>query len=426
MAAPGILTGGDGESLFRRIGASGQQALSNQGVFGRNPGSTAKYAFNDSSGGRGRDAEYRESMARLFVELPGNAMEAFLNSVSAETRPLARVLASGQDTGGGGGTGFIDFLLTRATEQMAEKAQIVDTLTDNYVAFYSGQEPPVFRYSGFLLNTYQDDQRVYMLRLYREVLRGTRLAARGLVARLRYDSFIVSGYMENLTMSLEGATEHTAGQFSFDFRVKRMSIFTPSLGAPTVAQTPATSNTLLAGTYEDADTTARVAEVTSEVPPTAVDRPASSIQPLDSAQAAQVRGLLLEANLTDDEVTALMAQAAAEAALIHEDGRNQEATSASEGLDRIPALSMPDTSATTFTEEESSLMSVNPENATVDAVGGMSNILGDTSQIQQSVSEEGLQSDYVTSHVSSTDATNQVIANARRITTPRPRGTRTP
>lgn len=417
MSAPGIITGSDGNDIFRRVGASGQQALSNQGVFGRNPGSTPKYAFNANTAGRGRDAEYKESMARLFIELPGNALDAFLSSVSAETRPLARVLASGQDTGGGGGTGFIDFLMTRANEQMAEKTQIVDTLTDNYVAFYSGQEPPVFRYSGFLLNTYQDDQRVMMLRLYREILRGTRLASRGLVARLRYDSFIVSGYMENLTMSIDGATEHTAGQFSFDFRVKRMSIFTASLGAPTVAETPATTNNIINGTREDDDTTARAAEVTPEIPPTATQRPAASSQPISTTQSAATRESLNDAGLTDEEALEFMSTAANSSSISHEDSRQLEAAAQSEGTERLALMSMLDTSATTTTEEARLQMSINPENATEDASGGTSNIMGDTSQIENASFVGGTSTD-------PSNNTDNQTNTLRRLSSGRPRGMR--
>lgn len=248
MARPGIITGGD---LLNAFGTRSQRSQTEffadvkgdftptqrRGVYAASPGSTPKYASN-----RGHiKAEYEDTTARLFVDLPeGERRTAFVNSVSERARPLAKVLTSGAGTGGSGSTGFIDFILTNANENFQEKAQIVDTLTDNYVAYYSGQEPPVFGYSGVLLNTYQDDQRVWMLLMYSEILRGTRLAHRNLVANLRYDSFIVSGYLETLSLGLSGETDNTASQFSFTMRIKSMQIITDALAEPTLNGSSAT------------------------------------------------------------------------------------------------------------------------------------------------------------------------------------------
>jgi len=366
MAVPGIITGGDGAAnvagLFRDT-ATNSQAIPNQGVFGRNPGSTPKYASNRS---RGVDAEYRESMARLFVEIPANSMEAFLATVSAETRPLARVLAVASDSSGTGGTGFLDFLLTSAQEGFQEKAQIVDTLTDNYVAFYSGQAPPAFQYGGTLLNTYQDDQRVWMLRLYREILRGTRLANRNLIARLRYDSFIVSGYLESLQLSLSGNTDNTASNFTFTMRVKRLNIFTTALGAPTIAQTAATTNSLLNGQAEQRDAAARIGSVTPDTPPTSLLRPGATGTSLTEARREEIRETLRNQGLSDDQIEELLAQAEAEAALTSgEDDRETQVQAGAQGRQRI-------SDHVTGTNPDDS----NPDNVTNDGSAGQTNLTG--------------------------------------------------
>lgn len=265
MTSPGILPGGSTVFNGGFSRPSNQPSRrSNVGVFGKHPGATPKYALNRGK----RDAESRETMARLYIDLPEVARMRFLESLPQNVQNLAQVLTT---------TGYIDFLLTNANETLAEKAQIVDTLTDNYVAFYSGQEPPVFQYSGTVLNTYQDDQRVWLLRLYRNILRGSRLANRNLVARLRYDSFIVTGYMEMLSNQLEGNTGRTAGSFSFNMRVKSFQTFTPTLVHPSVVETPATLGVTFAS--DDAvnyDGTARAATATPEAPPTASRRPAAS------------------------------------------------------------------------------------------------------------------------------------------------------
>jgi hypothetical protein len=386
MAMPGIITGGDGRpnvaGIFRRTGTD-TEARSNQGVFGRNPGATPKYATNRG----GVDAEYRESMARLFVDIPAGDIEAFLSTVSTETRPLARVLTTASDASGGG-TGFIDFLLTSTQEDFQEKAQIVDTLTDNYVAFYSGQVPPLFRYQGTLLNTYQDDQRVWMLRLYREILRGSRLASRNLIARLRYDSFIVSGYLENLQLGLSGDTDHVASSFNFSMRVKQLNIFTPALGAPTVAQTAATTASIINGNNTQRDASARTGTVTSDTPMTPNESPGATVPQLTQAERENTRALLREQGLSDAEIDEALALAdetsriSAGGGATHEvDPRETQIMSTVEGRDRVsnhvrgvasrraPLMSTPD-------QLQSVQPETNPENATNDGSGGETNIFG--------------------------------------------------
>lgn len=269
MSAPGIIPGGN---ILYTPGISdatlGRQAASNLGVFGRNPGATPKYALNRGA----RDAEYRESMARLFIDVPAVLRDQLFESLPTDVKPLARALTN---------TGFIDFLLTSSTEPLQERVQVVDTLTDSYVAFFSGQSPPQFSFSGTVLNTYQDDQRVWMFRLYRSLLRGTRLANRGLIARLRYDSFIVSGYLTGLTQSLSGNNDHSAGNFNFNMLVKRINVFTPSFAYPTVTETPATTSRAFGDqSVVQEDQTVRTATVTGDAPVIPASQPSASI-PLD-------------------------------------------------------------------------------------------------------------------------------------------------
>jgi len=368
MATPGILTGGAKGRIFRRISAKETEptAVTRLGVFGVNPGSTAKYAINRGP----RDAEYRESMARMFIELPeGMSTESFKSTLSAAAQPLADVLVSGTGTGGSGGTGFVDFLLTSANENFQEKAQIADTLTDNYVAFYSGQEPPLFQYAGVLLNTYQDDQRVWMLRLYREILRGTKLASRNLIMKLRYDSFIVSGYMETLSLGLMGETEHTASQFSFTMRVKRMTVTTPALGSPTILKTAAVSESAIKQSDTSLASTLiqRTGVTTPESPPTATVGPAASSDRItaNTSRDAANRKTLQNAGLTGTQIDTAYQAAAAVSETGEADPRELSDTASKAGADRVAEQ----TKGTNTT-------ATNPQSATNDGAAGTTNVMG--------------------------------------------------
>ena len=157
-----------------------------QGVFAEYPFSTPKYARNNGL----RDNEFKDTLARFYISLAGgganstSAINNYLASVPEEAKALAKVLVGSNTTNGG--TGFIDFFLTQVNETFAEVAQVEKVLSDNYVAFFFGSEPPVFQYSGMLLNSVQDDQRIGMAIAYQNLLRGTQLARRGALLRVRY------------------------------------------------------------------------------------------------------------------------------------------------------------------------------------------------------------------------------------------------
>lgn len=197
------------------------------GVHSVFPMSTAKeMRFRKS-----RHHEFEDTMARMFMQVPTDAYEAFLASLEdPETRTIANYL-TGDDVKKGG-IGYIDFLLHSASHVFTEKVQIVETLSDSYVAFFFGHAAPTFQYSGTLLNTYEDDWAMRMFRIFRDLGRGTMLARRGLLLRLKYDSMIVSGAMMNFQWQLNsGATTYCP--FSFDLLVKNVSIVYGNVAPPT-------------------------------------------------------------------------------------------------------------------------------------------------------------------------------------------------
>jgi hypothetical protein len=194
-----------------------------QGVYAEYPFSTPKYAKNKGL----RDNEFKETLARFYISLAGGSANApgaivnYLASVPDQAKPLAKVLVGSNTTNGG--TGFIDFFLTQINETFAEVAQVEKVLSDNYVAFFFGSEPPVFQYSGMLLNSVQDDQRIGMAIAYQHLIRGTQLARRGALLRVRYDDVIVSGTVMNMSQVLNADNE-LAVPFNFSLLVKEYLI----------------------------------------------------------------------------------------------------------------------------------------------------------------------------------------------------------
>jgi len=196
-----------------------------RGVFSEFPSATPKWLGKLN----GAQVDFRDTMARMFILLDANERERFLASVDnshrghgmsdqGESKILASVLAGrGKDEG----KGYIDFLLQQADHPFEEKAQITETLADNFVIYYFGAAAVPFTYSGTVFNTFEDDQAINMLRIYRDMIRGTQLARRRKLLRLRYNGMIVAGSVMGLHLGLSADPETS---MSFSLRLMPKSI----------------------------------------------------------------------------------------------------------------------------------------------------------------------------------------------------------
>ena len=192
-----------------------------RGIFSAFPGATPKYAKNLGE----EEKDFRETMARMFMQVPNYKNFVGEYGEDGNMQQIAAVLGGEVSEGGGttGGSGYMDFLLQSVQHSFQEKAQVVEVLSDDHVAYFFGQSTTTFSYSGTLLNTKQDDQALNMLRLYSEFGRGSKLASRKTLISLRYDDIFVSGAITNFTYSLSAETE-MAVPFSFNLLVKKLQI----------------------------------------------------------------------------------------------------------------------------------------------------------------------------------------------------------
>jgi hypothetical protein len=210
-----------GDTIGGDLGWLEKGDVAPKGVHALYPGCTPKYRTSIEGA--------TETMARLLVPLTGyRARERFLASVpKGQTRELAQAIAvdSAEPIAGErGNLGYIDFILQVAQESYEEKVQVVDTLSDNYVAYFFGQNPPVFQYQGKLLNTFQDDWRAAFTLLYGEIMRGTKLARRRRLITLTYDNVAVTGSVVNMNQTLTADME-MAADFTFGLLVKRYDVY---------------------------------------------------------------------------------------------------------------------------------------------------------------------------------------------------------
>jgi len=195
-----------------------------KGVFSNHPAMSPKYDTSNTD-------RSLESMARMFVSFPSTEkIDAWQSNRGIQSNLHNSIAVTGNGSllvgqGNTGGSGYIDFLLQSAQENLQEKFQVVDVLSDNYVSYFFGQQPPIFSYAGVLLNSLQDDWRIKMHQLYETLLRGTKLARYKVVVSLAYDSVIVTGAMISMSQVL-GAQNELAVPFNFQLLVKRFDLIT--------------------------------------------------------------------------------------------------------------------------------------------------------------------------------------------------------
>jgi len=196
------------------------------GTFSSFPTFTEKWSRHTA-----RKGDYTDTMARMFIRIPPGSYDKFLAELDdPDTRTIATYLTG--DDAGKGGVGYLDFILQQVNHQFNEKVQVCETLSDNYVAFFFGSQAPMFTYTGTLYNTYQDDWTMRMLRIFRDLARGTQLARRGLVLYLKYDSLIVQGAMVDFRYALQAGREMSV-KFDFSLLVKSVNIIYGAEGLPT-------------------------------------------------------------------------------------------------------------------------------------------------------------------------------------------------
>lgn len=187
--------------------------------------STLKHALNH---GARSDTFQKNTIARIYVAVSPTDRARFFDSIGdghVKTRLAPQLTGTTRDATDGSnvGKGYVDFFFENVQHEVQENYQVSPTLEGNYVAYSFDQQPPIWPYSGFLLNTKQDDQASNMFRLYVHVFRLSQLAKRRLVVAIRYDSYIVHGAMINLRLT-HSADLQMKVPFSFQLLVKKVLI----------------------------------------------------------------------------------------------------------------------------------------------------------------------------------------------------------
>lgn len=121
----------------------------------------------------------------------------------------------------GDGTNLVSayarFFMLAANEVEAEKYQIVETFT-NFYAFFYGKRPPVYRYSGILLEDPNFRWTNEFRFMYENYFRGTKAVELNATCSLRYNTRQVHGLILGMSMANQ-ANDPKLANFSIDVLV---------------------------------------------------------------------------------------------------------------------------------------------------------------------------------------------------------------
>lgn len=185
-----------------------------RGVYASHPAQTPKYHT-------GNNTESVRRQARMIIQFPDRETFAkYRQKVPERARPLLEVLSPQSATGG---VGYFDFLLQQVNESYQEKFQVSEVLSGGHIAYFFGQQAPMWSLSGALLNTRQDPWYDAFHILYADVIRGTKMAQHRLPLRLRYDNREVIGSLVACNTMLN-ATDETVVRLQLQFLVQRVYI----------------------------------------------------------------------------------------------------------------------------------------------------------------------------------------------------------
>lgn len=118
---------------------------------------------------------------------------------------------------------YSKFFLESVQEAHQEKVQIVETFNDFYAFFY-GERPPVYTFSGYLLNLQNYNWLNEFTYYYQNFWRGTKAVELGARVFLTYNYQQIQGYVLNINTNISAVTDKVA-PFNIQVLVTNRLIF---------------------------------------------------------------------------------------------------------------------------------------------------------------------------------------------------------
>lgn len=156
--------------------------------------------------------EAEEEIATISLTTEVNLVKNKKESFEDVSRSSARTEFFGDKI-----SSYSRFFLQNVAEAEQEKYQVVETFTAFYAFFY-GKRPPIYRYTGILMNDGNHKWTNDMKFFYENFFRGTRAAEAGAQVVLTYSSKIVTGFLVDMQIQ-ELSDLNKGAPFSFSMLV---------------------------------------------------------------------------------------------------------------------------------------------------------------------------------------------------------------
>lgn len=102
---------------------------------------------------------------------------------------------------------YTKFFLESVSEDRMEKAQIIETFGE-FIAFFFGRRPEIYRFGGRLLNTKNHDWKNDFQEMYDNFLRGTRAVENNATVFIQYDDVIAEGFLMGCHLEYHGVSNN--------------------------------------------------------------------------------------------------------------------------------------------------------------------------------------------------------------------------
>lgn len=159
-----------------------------------------------------KTADVREDEGRLcYLRIEGDNPQAMLDDLDLkdmDINVLKEVLS--QLTAGPSNSGYAKFIISGAEDNRAEKSEIMKTCGDSFIATFTGREPHVMGFHGYLIFDYGSKATWYhaFINAYETLLRASRMAKhRCKLKVVMPDSQEIIGYMVNLNCSYDANSD---------------------------------------------------------------------------------------------------------------------------------------------------------------------------------------------------------------------------
>lgn len=138
---------------------------------------------------------------------------------------------------------FKNFSVMDVNEVTQEAVKVTLNFGLGWTAYFFGQQPRIFSFSGFFLDAKNYPFYEQFMRAYQTYLSGSEIARRGYRFYIAYDGKIISGYMLGINVSSSSGNRVTKS-FSFQVLVDDENYFRTNMGA---YEDTALNNTMLLG-----------------------------------------------------------------------------------------------------------------------------------------------------------------------------------